>query len=118
MFVYPNRRNNRERRSGKDRRDSENGLTDGSERRRIMEGDEPPKAPPKAAPFSDAQKVYYSTAEVAETTGLSQTTLLLWIRNKIIDGSRIKRSIEGRRLWTKEDIAEIRRIKVQNGWTE
>jgi DNA-binding transcriptional MerR regulator len=59
---------------------------------------------------------HYSTAEVATATGLTQTTLLLWIRNKVIDGSRIRRSREGRRLWTREDIEDILRIKSDNGW--
>jgi hypothetical protein len=119
MFVHPNRRASQERRSGKDRRQSAAHYL-GEERRHVVAMTETP--PPRPIPTIHAHektqdKTYYSTAEVAELTGLSQTTLLLWIRNKMIDGSRIKRSVEGKRLWTLEDIEEIRRVKTRNGWT-
>jgi len=119
IFVYPDRRTGIERRSGLDRRQSD-GPYDGPERRKKVEpgGEEKQGETPRTArapkPLEDR---YYSTAEVARITGLSQTTLLLWLRNKVIDGSRIKRSVEGRRLWTREDIEEIERVKAKNGWT-
>ena len=61
-------------------------------------------------------KRYYSTQEAAEAAGLNQTTLTLWLRNNIIDDSTIKRDAEGRRLWTKDNINMIRKIKKQEGW--
>jgi len=114
-FVTDNHRTGAERRSGADRR--QNGRSySGPERRRVVV--ETPTPPPQRASIRPSnEKAYYSTAEVAELTGLSQSTLLLWIRNKMIDGSRIKRSVEGKRLWTPEDVDEIRRVKTRNGWT-
>lgn len=117
VFFHPNRRSGKERRSGVDRRTGEDPAYAGPERRRPADL----QASPQPKPGNGSQspdKEYYSTAEVADMTGLSQTTLLLWIRNKIIDGSRIKRSLEGKRLWTKIDIDEIRRVKTKNGWLE
>jgi excisionase family DNA binding protein len=116
VFIHPNRRSGRERRAGMDRRQSKHPVYD-PERRRIESvsiQSPPPQPLPTATPVG---KDYYTTAEVAERTGLSQTTLLLWIRNKVIDGSRIKRSVEGKRLWTREDIEEIERVKARNGWS-
>ena len=115
MFVHPDRRFARDRRSGADRRQS-NGPYGGSERRRVaaITATPPPQPIPKRP---SEEKTFFSTAEVADLTGLSQSTLLLWIRNKMIDGSRIKRSVEGKRLWTHEDIEEVRRVKTRNGWT-
>jgi hypothetical protein len=115
MFVHPNRRASHERRANRDRRQLATPYV-GPERRRVDATIETP--PPRPAPAVHLDdKIYFSTAEVAEMTGLSQTTLLLWIRNKMIDGSRIKRSVEGKRLWTREDVEEIRRVKTRNGWT-
>ncbi|MCX8038055.1 MAG: helix-turn-helix domain-containing protein [Candidatus Sumerlaeia bacterium] len=116
VFFFPNRRSGKERRSGKDRRERQEPPPEGLERRQIksVETPTPPPQPLRTATALD--KPYYTTAEVAEITGLSQTTLLLWIRNKLIDGSRIKRSVEGKRLWSREDIAEIERVKARNGW--
>ena len=115
VFVYPDRRSKRDRRSGTDRRQLL-GPQEGPERRRLvpLATESPPPQPIPAVVSED--QAYFTTAEVAQKTGLSQTTLLLWIRNKVIDGSRIKRSVEGRRLWTREDIAEIERVKTRNGW--
>lgn len=62
-------------------------------------------------------KKYFTTQEVADITGLTQTTLTLWIRNKIIDDSKIRRDPEGRRIWTWEDIKKIQEIKKQEGWS-
>jgi len=110
-----------ERRSGRDRRDWDMFVHPNRRARRhvvAMTETPPPRPIPTIHAHEKTQdKTYYSTAEVAELTGLSQTTLLLWIRNKMIDGSRIKRSVEGKRLWTLEDIEEIRRVKTRNGWT-
>jgi hypothetical protein len=117
LFVYPERRKGGDRRSGGDRRES-NKTYDGPERRATGTATASPL--PQSAPADKAalkQNEYYTTAEVAEMTGLSQTTLLLWVRNKIIDGSRIKRSLEGRRLWTAEDVKRIEEVKSRNGWT-
>jgi len=115
VFIHPDRRYHRDRRTGVDRRQSTEPYV-GPERRRVGEV-ATATPPPQPAPTNHAgEKTYYTTAEVAETTGLSQTTLLLWIRNKMIDGSRIKRSLEGKRLWTRDDIEEIKRVKVRNGW--
>jgi hypothetical protein len=115
MFVHPDRRFGRDRRSGADRRQL-NGPYRAPERRRVaaITATPPPQPIPKQP---SEEKTFFSTAEVADLSGLSQSTLLLWIRNKMIDGSRIKRSVEGKRLWTHEDIEEVRRVKVRNGWT-
>ncbi|KPL12314.1 hypothetical protein AMJ85_01105 [candidate division BRC1 bacterium SM23_51] len=115
MFVYPDRRSDSNRRSGEDRRQSAEPY-DGPDRRRKVEAsiESAETQPTPSQPA--AEQTHYTTAEVAEITGLSQTTLLLWIRNKVIDGSRIKRSVEGRRLWTRRDIEEIERVKARNGW--
>ena len=88
----------------------------GPERRKTPVPFPAPSAAQAASTRTTEAKPFYTTAEVAEATGLSQTTLLLWIRNKVIDGSRIRRSVEGRRLWTREDINEIERVKAKNGW--
>lgn len=115
VFHHPDRRSGRERRSGKDRRKAEVEY-DGPERRRLaVNGNGSPKVEHDPL-HSIPEKPHYSTAEVAKITGLTQSTLLLWIRNRVIDGSRIKRSGEGRRLWTREDIEAVRRVKVRNGW--
>lgn len=115
VFVFPERRAKQERRVGQERRVTDTPY-DGSERRQTpVPGVDAPAAKPDSIKAFGG-KPYYSTAEVADATGLSQTTLLLWIRNKVIDGSRIKRSVEGRRLWTREDIDEIEQIKSKNGW--
>jgi len=116
MFVYPNRRSRCDRRSGKDRREFQTPLEEGERRRPVRATTDSPQPQPIPAAVPGG-KAYYTTAEVAERTGLSQTTLLLWIRNKVIDGSRIKRSGEGKRLWTQEDIEEIERVKIRNGWS-
>jgi len=116
MFFHPNRRLGCERRSGVDRRQAKGALSE-TERRRaesVSTVSPPPQPIPTAIP---ADQTYYTTAEVVRRTGLSQSTLLLWIRNKVIDGSRIKRSVEGKRLWTPEDIQEIERVKARNGWS-
>ena len=68
----------------------------------------------KKASFGPKQ--FYSTQEVADLTGLNQTTLTLWIRNNMIDDSRIRRDPRGRRLWTRENIDMILRVKKQEGW--
>ena len=68
----------------------------------------------KLPPLPD--KEYFSTQEVADITGVSQATLTLWIRNKMIDDSKIKRDPSGRRLWTRKDIELVFRIKKQEGW--
>lgn len=115
VYVRPDRRSNPDRRCGVERRQPSQAHA-GSERRR--EREVPTESPPpQPVPTSHAgNKTFYTTAEVAEMTGLSQTTLLLWIRNKLIDGSRIKRSLEGKRLWTHEDVEEVKRVKARNGW--
>lgn len=116
MFVYPDRRRGQERRSGRERRDTDTPF-DGLERRqKRAPRAESPTSKRVASKTPSNGKPFYTTAEVADMTGLSQTTLLLWIRNKVIDGSRIKRSLEGRRLWSREDVNEIERIKSKNGW--
>jgi len=119
IFHYPERRSGQHRRTGKDRRQADTPYH-GSERRRAVEvvGEvtSPRPVPSTPPPTPPPEERYYSTAEVAEITGLSQPTLLLWIRNKIIDASHIKRSVEGRRLWTREDIEQIERVKARNGW--
>ena len=61
-------------------------------------------------------KEYYTTQEAAEVTGLNQTTLTLWLRNHIIDDHLIKRDQEGRRLWSRDNIQMILRMKKQEGW--
>ncbi len=63
----------------------------------------------------DKQK-YYTTQQVADITGVSQTTLTLWIRNKMIDDSKIKRDKDGHRLWSEEDIQKVLQIKKMEGW--
>lgn len=121
IFVYPDRRSGVERRSGRDRRQADLPFN-GPDRRRKVGAEVETPAEPLAAPENiesdESEKQYYSTAEVAQLTGLSQSTLLLWLRNKVIDGSRIKRSVEGRRLWPREYIEEIRRIKERYGWKD
>ncbi len=116
MFFFPNRRSGQERRSGKDRRQRLEPPITGQERRKTISVETPTPPPQPVRTPAALEKQYYTTAEVAELTGLSQTTLLLWIRNKLIDGSRIKRSVEGKRLWSREDIAEVERVKARNGW--
>lgn len=116
MFVHPDRRSGLERRSDTDRRQLSEPYDGPDRRQKDAAATEPPPSQPTPTKPSTEQ-TYYTTAEVAKMTGLSQTTLLLWIRNKVIDGSRIKRSVEGRRLWTHQDIEEIERVKVRNGWT-
>ena len=73
--------------------------------------------PEKKEKFNPYGKKYFSTQEVADITGLTQTTLTLWLRNKIIDDSKIRRDPDGRRLWTREDIEMIQKIKKQEGWS-
>ncbi|MCD6385720.1 MerR family transcriptional regulator [Candidatus Sumerlaeota bacterium] len=73
--------------------------------------------PEKKEKFNSYEKKYFSTQEVADITGLTQTTLTLWLRNKIIDDSKIRRDPDGRRLWTREDIEMIQKIKKQEGWS-
>ena len=62
-------------------------------------------------------KKYYSTQEVADRLGLTQTTLTLWIRNKMVDDAKVKRDASGRRLWTEENIEEVRKLKKEEGWS-
>lgn len=115
VFIFPDRRSGGDRRSGVDRRQVQAPF-EGSERRRLEVTSIESPLPQHVPVVVPAGEGHFTTSQVAEMTGLSQTTLLLWIRNKVIDGSRIKRSVEGKRLWTREDIQEIERVKARNGW--
>jgi hypothetical protein len=66
--------------------------------------------------YDPSPKKYFTTQEAADITGLNQTTLTLWIRNKIIDDAKISRDANGRRLWSQENIEMVRRIKKEEGW--
>jgi DNA-binding transcriptional MerR regulator len=66
--------------------------------------------------YGRTAKEFFSTQEAADMTGLNQTTLTLWIRNKMIDDSKIKRDSKGRRLWSKADIEQIKKVKDREGW--
>jgi len=63
-----------------------------------------------------ARKVFYTTGEAAEQTGVSQATLMLWIRNNVIHDSKIKRDSSGRRIWREKDLDTIREVKKKEGW--
>ena len=60
----------------------------------------------------------YTTEQAAEKVGISRQTLQAWIRTKKItppkptlDGARSKR------LWTKSDLARLRKTKAKIYWT-
>ena len=70
--------------------------------------------------FSDSSsnpgKQFYSTQEAADLVGISQPTLMLWIRNRLIDDATIKRDASGRRQWSEDNIRELLRVKKEEGW--
>ena len=108
-FVLKNRRNDRERRSDKDRR-SKIDINFKPEKRRKIDTIEK-----ELESVSEKQKKYkpeyYSTHEAAQLSGVSQPTLLLWLKNGTINNSKIKRNATGKRLWTRTDVEAIKRVR-------
>ena len=120
-FVIHNRRLAKDRRTSKDRRRQQQPF-EGSDRRRSslrqQERSSNSLRQPIGKPVEKkpARKVFYTTIEAAEQTGISQPTLMLWIRNNVIDDSKIKRDSSGRRIWREKDLDMIRKIKKSEGW--
>ena len=120
-FVIHNRRHEKERRAHEDRRRQQQPLEGHDRRRSSLRQQErssnslrqPIGKPVEKKP---ARKVFYTTSEAAEQTGISQPTLILWIRNNVIDDSKIKRDSSGRRIWREKDLDMIRKIKKSEGW--
>lgn len=60
-------------------------------------------------PIYISNKKFYSTSEAAESIGRSRDTLLRWIRNNLVKD--VKKDRKGNRIWTDEDIENIRKIR-------
>jgi hypothetical protein len=113
--VSGDRRTGKDRRSEDDRRKQDLPF-EGQEKRKLAEPKPMNPQPTPSGKSTNEQKRYYTTQEVADRLGLSQTTLTLWIRNQVIDDSTIKRDAMGRRLWSEENIKDVMRIKKEEGW--
>jgi hypothetical protein len=100
---------------GNDRRKQQTRFN-GPEKRRTMDPKPMNRQSTVGSKKEDQHKRYYTTQEVADRLGLSQTTLTLWIRNKMIDDAKIKRDPMGHRLWSEENIGEVMRVKKEEGW--
>ncbi len=111
-FVLHNRRDGNERRAGKERRRTQKPFPEDDRRKRKTEEEQSTSQGRrhKRVPH------YYTTREAAERTGISLGTLLLWIRNKVLDDARIHRDRFGRRAFTEADIDRIFAIKKSEGW--
>jgi len=120
-FVIHNRRHEKERRAHEDRRRQQQPL-EGQDRRKSslpkQERSSNSLRQPIGKPVEKkpAGKVFYTTSEAAEQTGVSQATLMLWIRNNVIDDSKIKRDPSGRRIWREKNLDTIREVKKKEGW--
>ena len=111
-FVVHDRRGGSERRGGGERR----------RRRKPFPGSERRKNNSETEPFTSRVRKHrfaphsYTTREAAEKAGISVGTLLLWIRNKVLDDALIHRDRFGRRAFTKADIDKILAVKKSEGW--
>lgn len=119
-FVIHDRRNGKERRAHENRRHQHEAF-EGLEKRKSSHAQEPPPGPSnrvtgKRTAKKPAAKAFYTTSEAAAQTGISQATLTLWIRNNVIDDSKIKRDPSGRRMWTQDNLEMVRKIKKKEGW--
>lgn len=120
-FVIHNRRHEKERRAHENRRRQQQPLEGHDRRRSSLRQQEHPSnslRQPIGKPVEKKPpgKVFYTTSEAAEQTGVSQATLMLWIRNNVIDDSKIKRDSSGRRIWREKDLDTIREVKKKEGW--
>jgi hypothetical protein len=119
-FVLHDRRQEK-RRVSPDRRGKQQSF-ESPDRRRPAPPEKEHSSPSSSQPLgkpgekTPPQKSLYTTSEAAEKTGISQATLLLWIRNRLIDDAKIKRDPSGRRIWRAQDLETIREIKKKEGW--
>ena len=59
----------------------------------------------------------YSTAEAAKLAGISWDTLHRWMRERKISPPRARTLGKLRvRLWTEEDVEQVRKYKVEHFW--
>jgi excisionase family DNA binding protein len=58
---------------------------------------------------------FYSTSEVAEKVGVAKRTLIRWLKDrKIAEPKRIEYPGIISRLWSRQDVEQLRKYKQQN----
>jgi hypothetical protein len=110
-FIVYDRRLKKERRSGKDRRRNQKPFIV-AERRRLRKSFETITTPTHKRML---RKQYYAIQEVARKTGVPVSTIITWLREKVINDVDIHRDVYGRRAFTEDNIKHIIAIKKSKG---